>query len=81
MADNMIEVYGTSWCPDCTRAKQFLTDQNVPYEWFDVDEDEEKLKYVVEVNGGKQIVPTILFPDGSLLVEPSNKALAEKLGV
>ena len=81
MADSAIQVYGTSWCPDCTRSKQFLTDKNVAFEWFDVDEDEEKRLYVVEVNGGKQIVPTILFPDGSILVEPSNKQLAEKLGV
>ena len=81
MTENVIQVYGTSWCPDCTRSKEFLTDKNVPFEWFDVDEDEEKRKYVVEVNNGKQIVPTILFPDGSVLVEPSNRQLAEKLGV
>ena len=81
MADSIIEVYGTPWCPDCTRSKKFLTDKNVPFEWFDVDEDEEKRKYVVEVKGGKQSVPTILFPDGSVLVEPSNRQLAEKLGV
>jgi thioredoxin reductase (NADPH) len=76
-----IVVYGTTWCPDCKRAKQFLGEQRIHYHWVDIEEDSEAMVYVEEVNRGKRIVPTIVFPDGSILVEPSNAELAEKLGL
>ncbi len=74
-----IIVYGTQWCGDCKRAKQFFGEQRVHYRFIDVDVDPEGLAYVEEVNSGKRIIPVIAFPDGSTLVEPSNAALAEKL--
>jgi len=76
-----IIVYGTTWCPDCKRSKQFLGDQRIHYHWVDIEQDSEAMAYVVEINQGKRIIPTILFPDGSILVEPSNAELAEKLGL
>ena len=81
MQEPRIKVYGAPWCPDCKRSKQFLGEQRVPYEWIDVDEDAQGLRYIEEVNQGKRIIPTILFPDGSILVEPSNAQLAQKLGI
>lgn len=81
MVDANITVYGAPWCPDCTRAKQFLGEQRTPYNWIDIDQDEEARSYVQQVNDGKQIIPTIIFEDGSLLVEPSNAELAAKLGI
>jgi len=79
MAD--VKVYGAPWCPDCRRSKQFLGEMRVPYEWVDIDQDETGRAFVREKNNGKQIIPTIMFPDGSFLVEPSNDELARKLGV
>ena len=76
-----IIVYGTTWCPDCKRSKQFLGDQRIHYHWVDIERDSEAMAYVEEVNQGKHIIPTIVFPDGSILVEPSNAELAEKLGL
>jgi thioredoxin reductase (NADPH) len=76
-----IKMYGAPWCPDCRRAKQFFGDQRVPFEWINVDEEPSAMKYVEQVNGGKQIIPTIVFKDGSVLVEPTNAELAEKLGI
>jgi thioredoxin reductase (NADPH) len=76
-----IIVYGTTWCPDCKRSKQFLGDQRIHYHWVDIERDPEAMAYVEEVNRGKRIIPTIVFPDGSTLVEPSNAELAEKLGI
>jgi len=76
-----IVVYGTTWCPDCKRAKQFLGDQRVQYMWVDVEQDPEAMAFVEQANDGKHIVPTIVFPDGSILVEPSNAQLADKLGL
>jgi thioredoxin reductase (NADPH) len=74
-----ITVYGTQWCGDCKRAKQFFGEQRVHYRFVDVDMDEDGLAYVEAVNGGKRIIPVIRFEDGSTLVEPSNAELAAKL--
>ena len=76
-----ILVYGASWCPDCRRAKKFLADQRVPYSWRDIEGDPDGARVVQERNDGKNIIPTIVFPDGSHLSEPSNEELAEKLGL
>jgi len=76
-----ITVYGASWCPDCRRAKKFLGEQLIPYTWVDLGEHPEAQGIVEEYNDGKQIIPTIVFEDGSILVEPSNAELATKLGI
>ncbi len=76
-----VEVYGAPWCPDCRRSKQFLGEMRIPYQWVDIDEDTAAAEVVREKNNGKQIIPTIIFPDGSFLVEPSNNELAQKLGL
>lgn len=81
MPEANITVYGAPWCPDCKRAKQFLGEQRIPYNWVDIDEDEDGRRRVQEVNDGKQIIPTIVFEDGSILVEPTNAELAAKLGI
>jgi thioredoxin reductase (NADPH) len=76
-----IIVYGASWCPDCRRAKQFLASHRVPYEWIDLEEFPEKTAEVEARNGGKRIIPTIVFPDGEFLAEPSNDELADRIGL
>lgn len=80
MTDQII-VYSTVWCPDCKRAKKFLGEHRIPYENIDIEQDEKAMAFVQEVNNGMRIIPTILFPDGSTLSEPSNAPLAEKLGM
>ena len=79
MAD--VKVYGAPWCPDCRRSKQFFAEMRVPYDWIDIDQDEDGVRVVKEKNDGKQIIPTIVFEDGSFLAEPSNDELARKLGL
>jgi thioredoxin reductase (NADPH) len=81
MADSEIKLYGTTWCGDCKRAKKFFGEHRVAYDFIDVDSDAEGLKIVEEVNQGKRIIPVIFFKDNSVLVEPSNAELAEKLGL
>ncbi len=76
-----ITVMGSSWCSDCKRAKRFLGDQQVEYRWVDVEQDEQARKFVEDHNDGKTIIPTIAFDDGTILVEPSNAQLAQKLGL
>ena len=58
-----------------------MGEQRIPYLWVDIDEDEEGRNRVQALNDGKQIIPTIVFQDGSILVEPSNADLAAKLGI
>jgi mycoredoxin len=74
-----IKVFGTKWCPDCHRARQVFQRLNVAYSWIDITEDEQACSYVEKVNGGYRSVPTIVFPDGLVLVEPGNAALEKKL--
>jgi glutaredoxin-like protein len=74
-------VYGTIWCGDCRRARSFLDRNHVAYRWINIDADRDGEAYVFKVNRGMRSVPTIAFPDGSVLVEPSNYQLAEKLGL
>ena len=81
MQEANITVYGAPWCPDCRRSKQFLGEQRIPYLWVDIDEDEEGRNRVQALKDGKQIIPTIVFQVGSILVEPSNADLAAKLGI
>lgn len=80
-SDKHLILYGTNWCKDCKRSKQFLGEQRVHYDYVDVDKDADALAYVVQVNNGKRTIPTIVFPDGSILSEPSNAELAAKLGL
>ena len=76
-----ITLYGTGWCSDCKRSKQLLNEQRVPYDYVDVDSDPAGRAVVQSHNDGKDIIPTIVFDDGSVLVEPSNAELAAKLGI
>src|SRR5438067_12493349 len=81
MAHTEIKVYGTLWCSDCKRTKKFFGEQRVHYDFVDVDDNAEGLAYVEQINEGKQIIPVLVFEDGSTLVEPSNADLAKKLGL
>jgi mycoredoxin len=77
--DDQIKIYGTSWCPDCARAKQVFNKLKVPFEWINIDQDKNSAAYVEKINRGFKSVPTIVFPDNSILVEPSNAELEMKI--
>lgn len=74
-----IMMYTTNWCPDCWRAKQVMGAMKVPYQEININEDEDAVETVIRLNNGNRSVPTIVFPDGSILTEPSTAALAQKL--
>jgi thioredoxin reductase (NADPH) len=76
-----LKVIGASWCPDCKRAKTFLGQHRIEFDWVDMESDPTAQAEVERINDGKRIIPTIIFPDGSILTEPSNDELAEKLGI
>ena len=74
-----IKFYGTSWCPSSRRAKKLLIKKGVEFDWINIDEDPAGREFVIEINHGNRSVPTIVFPDGDILVEPSSTELLNKL--
>ena len=74
-----ITVYGADWCSDCKRSKRLLDSKNIEYKWVDVDNNEAALQTVKSLNQGKRIIPTIVFPNGDILVEPTDSQLSSKL--
>ena len=75
----MIKVYATTWCGDCRMAKHVLDSREIAYEYIDIDLAPDAAELVQRINGGFRSVPTILFPDGRVLVEPSRLELEEAL--
>lgn len=74
-----IIVYGTSWCGDCFRSHKMLQEAGIDYVDINIDENSEAAEMVIQINKGNRSVPTIVFPDGGILVEPSNMELAKAL--
>jgi mycoredoxin len=78
MKPHGIVMYAVDWCPDCRRAKFFFERKHIAYEMVNVDQDVQGADFVKEVNHGQRSVPTIICPDGTVLVEPSTEQLTEK---
>lgn len=75
-----VVMYSASWCPDCKRARAFFIEHNI--EFLDIDLGKDIDGYLfVEGLTRRVRVPTIIFPDAAILIEPSNEALAQQLGV
>lgn len=79
MAD--LKVYGAPWCPDCRRAKTFLSEHRIEYDWIDIDQDPDALAYVEELQNGGRSIPTVILPRGNMLIEPSDEELAQALDI
>ena len=72
------EFYGAAWCGDCVRARALLEHYGVDFTYHDVDASDEDKAKAIELSGRPNI-PVLLFPDGSVLAEPSNPLLNSKL--
>jgi glutaredoxin-like protein len=77
--DKTITIYGTWWCGDCSRTRRLFDRNHIFYNWIDIDNDESGEEFVLSRNRGMRSVPTIVFEDGSILVEPTDKELHHKL--
>jgi len=73
-----IVIYATEYCPDCLRAKKFFIENNIPHKLVILEGNPEATEFVMNVNNGYRSVPTIVFPDGSILVEPTWEELKQK---
>ncbi len=78
-SNDEIVMYTTTWCPDCRRAKRVFASAGVPYREVDIARHPDAAATVRRINSGNESVPTIVFPDGSVLVEPSTRELEAKL--
>lgn len=74
-----IVLYGTRWCYDSIRTRRWLDNHAIAYQYIDIDDSPEARSVVEQINRGYRSVPTLVFPDGTTLTEPSTMALAEKI--
>jgi len=75
-----VQLFGADWCPDCRRAKSFLRDNGINFDFIDVDKYDWATQKVEEINNGKRIIPTILINDVSY-TNPDNVELTQLLSL
>lgn len=72
-------VYGTGWCPDVRRSRALLDAAGVTYQYVDLDQDKDASTLVRRLQHGRRRIPTLLWPDGTFLVEPTDEDLRNHL--
>ncbi len=75
----MLTMYTTSWCGYCFRLKSGLERAGIDYAEVDIERDDGAAELVMGVNGGNQTVPTLVFPDGTALTNPSVEQVKARL--
>jgi len=75
-----LTMYTTTWCAFCRRLKSQLAREGIEIAEINIEEDPAAADYVMSVNGGNQTVPTVVFPDGSAMTNPSASAVKQRLG-
>jgi mycoredoxin len=75
-----LTMYSTTWCAFCRRLKSLLAAEGIEIAEVNIEEDPAAADFVMSVNGGCQTVPTVVFPDGSALTNPSVVAVKQRLG-
>jgi mycoredoxin len=78
---DQLTIYSTQWCGYCHRLMKQLDREGVGYDVVDIEFDPAAADYVMSVNGGNQTVPTVVFPDGTALTNPSLKEVTGRLTV
>jgi mycoredoxin len=66
-----LTIYSTVWCGWCRRLKAQMEREGIDFVEVDIEHDPAAAETVMAVNGGNQTVPTLVFPDGSALSNPS----------
>ncbi|MGQ0576076.1 MAG: mycoredoxin [Pseudonocardia sp.] len=76
---DMVTMYSTTWCGYCRRLKIQMDGAGIEYRETDVDRDDAAAAHVVRINGGNRTVPTLVFPDGSTLTNPTLAQVQNRL--
>ena len=74
-----IVMYSTQWCGDCVRSKKVFDKLGITYTEVDIDYDKEGFEIAKKIQNQNPRIPTIVFEDGSFLVEPSDVELTNKI--
>jgi mycoredoxin len=75
-----LTIYSTPWCGYCHRLMKQLDREGVAYATVDIEQEPSAAQFVMDVNGGNQTVPTVVFADGSALTNPSIKDVLARVG-
>ncbi|MFC7487710.1 mycoredoxin [Knoellia sp. CPCC 206453] len=78
-APGTVTMYSTTWCGYCRRLRSQLDREGIAYDIVDIERDENAAVYVMQVNGGNQTVPTVVFPDGTAATNPSVAEVKQRL--
>ena len=79
MSSGVLTMYSTVWCGYCRRLKDQMERAGIACRVIDIEDDTAAADLVMAVNGGNQTVPTLVFPDGSALTNPSLAQVKDKL--
>ena len=71
MSSSVVTMYSTVWCGYCHRLRSQMDRDGIEYQVVDIENDQAAADLVMKVNGGMQTVPTLVFPDGSALTNPT----------
>ncbi len=74
-------MYSTTWCGYCQRLKAQMTRAGISFVEVDIERDPQAAAFVESVNGGNQTVPTVTFPDGTAMTNPSIGQVQAALGL
>ena len=80
-SNQTITVYVSSWCAHSRSVERFLDQNGIPVHKIKIDGDDDARGELIALNNGYASVPTLVFPDGSKLTEPSLNQLRQKLGL
>lgn len=78
---NTLTMYSTPWCGYCQRLKAQLGREGIEFNEIDIEQDPAAAEFVMSVNGGNQTVPTVVYPDGSAVTNPSLIDVKKALGL
>ncbi|HEV7194712.1 MAG TPA: mycoredoxin [Pedococcus sp.] len=78
-APGSVTMFTTSWCGYCNRLKAQMGREGIPFTEVNIEDEPDAVQFVMEVNGGNQTVPTLLFPDGSAATNPSLNEVKKRL--
>ena len=74
-----LTMYTTTWCGFCKNLKRQLARDGIEMTEIDIERDPAAAEFVESVNGGNQTVPTVVFADGTTMVNPSAAQVRERL--
>ena len=78
-ASGSVTMYTTTWCGYCVRLKRLLQREGIGYAEVDIETDPQAAEVVMQANGGNRTVPTLVFPDGTALTNPTIEQVKDQL--